>query len=424
MARSLTPRDAHAIINLLVKEATGQDATIQAVDSSSFVAVGETILNTGLENTLGALGMVLGRTMVSSRPYNAPLNILNRVDDTEFAARWRKISFYSQEAEASGDWNTQSYTNLAMGFTNGENESGGTPRSTKSMWEQRQPVPLEVSFSGSSVWDDMITLYEYQVKEAFRDEATFNQFVAGILTEKANDMESQKEAFNRMTLLNYMAGLYDLTAASVTPGGARNMTYEFNQRFGTSYTTAQLLSTYLKEFLQFFVAEFKKESDRMEIRSKLRHWSPTKTIDGVSYVLLRHTPKDRQRTILYKPLFTEAEALVMPEIFNPQYLSLDNYEGVQFWQNENDPMKISVTPAIPDSTTGTTAGAAVTGLTCIGLLYDVDAIMTQFMIDRSAASPLEARKMYHNLFWHYKKNAIGGDFTENGVLFYMKDPEG
>ena len=68
MARTLTTKDAYQIINLLVREATGQDATIQAVDPSTFVSVGETVLATGVENTLNALSLVLGRTFAAVRP--------------------------------------------------------------------------------------------------------------------------------------------------------------------------------------------------------------------------------------------------------------------------------------------------------------------------------------------------------------------
>lgn len=47
MARTLTPIDVYAIVNAMVEEATGQQATLQAVDTSSFIAAGETILATG-----------------------------------------------------------------------------------------------------------------------------------------------------------------------------------------------------------------------------------------------------------------------------------------------------------------------------------------------------------------------------------------
>lgn len=419
MARTLTPRDCHALINLMVKEATGQDATIQAVDSSTFVSCGEAILASGMENTLNALSLVLGRTFMAVRPYSGKLRIINAINTGEYTHRLRKISFYSREAQASGDWNTQSFDNLVMGYDNGTNAGASTP----SMWEQNQPVPLELNFGGSSVWEDSTTVYEYQVKQAFRSEEDFAAFVSGILTEKGNDIESQKEAFNRTALLNHMAGLYDLGAAVVAPKVRRNLTYDYNQKFGTNYTTAQLLSTQLKSFLEFFVSEFKKESDWMTNRSAARHWSPAKTINGVNYTLLRHTPKDRQKAVLYRPLFTEAEALVMPEIFNPRYLDINNYEGVDYWQNANDPMKIDVIPAIPDSTSPgfpTVSGSEV-NTTVIGMLFDTDALMVDYQLERSAVSPLEARKGFRNIWYSFSRNLVN-DYSENAVLFFMEDP--
>lgn len=415
MARSLTPRDCYALINLMVKEATGQDATIQAVDPSTFVSVGETILNTGYENTLNAISMVLGRTMMAVRPYKAKLYLINALNSGLYANRIRKISYYAREAEASGAFNTQLYTNHAMGFDNGNNAGS----STASMWVQNQPVPLELNFAGSSTWQDSTTVYEWQLQQAFRDESSFGSFVAGILTEKGNDIESQKEAFNRITMLNFMAGIYDLNAVT---GGAINMTAAYNAKFGTNKLTADLLGTDFKDFLEFFVSTVRTISDTLTNRSKKYHWSPAKVIDGVSYVLLRHTPKNKQRFLLNAGFWRDAESRVMPEIFNEQYLDINNFEAIEFWQNEFEPTKISVTPAIPDISDPTeqTAGAAVTLSHVLGLIYDEDALMTDYQLDTVNTTPLEARKGYRNTWYTFRKNAIN-DFTENGVLLYMAD---
>lgn len=422
MARTLTAKDCHALMNLLVKEATGQDATIQAVDSSTFVSAGELVLATGTENVLNALSLVLGRTFMAVRPYGAKLNLINAVNTGEYTHRMRKISFYSREAQASGDWNTQLYTNLADGFTNGQNIDDGSVQSTKSMWEQNQPVPLEMNFAGQNVWQDSTTIYEYQLQQAFRSEAEFAEFVSGIMTERGNDIESQKEAYNRMTLLNFMAGVYDLNQT----GSVVNLTEAFNEEFDTNYKTADLLSTYLKEFAEFFAAKIRIDSDRMTNRSKKNHWSPAKTIGDVSYTLLRHTPKDRQRLFLYEPLMIKTKAYVYPSLFNEEYLQMSQYEGVQFWQNEVDPSAIKVTPAIPDvagnNSGAQTAGSQVALDYVVGLLFDEDALMIDYQLERSAVSPLEARKGYRNTWWTFSKNSIC-DFTENAILYYMADSE-
>ena len=417
MARALTAQDAYAIINLVAKEATGQNPSITAIDPSTFVSVGETILNTGTENTLNALSLVLGRTYAAVRKYNAKFAIVNTLNSGLFTNRIRKISFYARDDQASGAFNTNLYTNHAMGFDNGANPSGGTPQSVGTMWEQNQPVPLELNFAGRSVWDYSLTIYEVQLQQAFRDENSFITFMEGVMTEADNDMETQKEAFNRMTLLNYMAGLYDMNSVM---GSAIDMVAAFNTHYGTTYTGPQLRSTYKKEFLGFLVYYIKWLSDTLENRSKKFHWSPTKTINGVSYSLLRHTPKSKQKLVLYKPFLMEAETTVMPEIFNDQYLRLSNYEGVNFWQNENNPAAISVTPAIPDISDPTeqTAGTAVALDYVLGVLFDEDAVMVDYQLDSVGTSPLEIRKMYRNTVWHVARNSLN-DFTENGILLYM-----
>jgi hypothetical protein len=118
--------------------------------------------------------------------------------------------------------------------------------------------------------------------------------------------------------------------------------------------------------------------------------------------------------------------MVMPEIFNPQYLDIKNYEGVQFWQNENDPAAVDVIPSIPNigsPSSGQTYGTEVELPYVVGILYDADAMMVDYQMERSDVTPLEARKGYRNIWWSFSKNSIN-DFTENGVLLYMQDTGG
>ena len=423
MARRLAPKDCYALMNALVTEAIGANATITAVDTSSFVSAGESVLSTGTENVLNSLAMVVGRRMVAVRPYNAPLRLINAIDTGLYSDRILKDSFYSRWAQPSGAFNTDLFTNLATGFTAGEN-IGGTPaaaQSTKSQWEQNLPVPMEFNFAGRNTWQDCSTIPEIQLQQAFRSEADFSDFVTGYMMERANDLESQKEAYNRMTLLNYMAGIYDLS--SVMAGSAVNLTTAFNAEFGTSYTADQLLKTYLKEFMEFFAARVKIDSDRMTNRSVNYHWSPAKQIDGVDYYLLRHTPKEKQKLFLYAPIFAKVQSYVFPEIFNPQYLDIGNYEGVDYWQGltgdlTNNPA-INVTPAVPTAAGTQAAGDPVNIPYIVGFLFDEDAIMTDFQLERTDTSPLEARKHYRNIWFSFSKNAIN-DMTENGIVFYME----
>lgn len=414
MARPLTPQDAYSIINLVNKELSGQNATVQAVDSSSFVSAGETAISYGTENVFNALGIVAIHTIFKALSYEGKFNIVDYTGSGLFATRMRKVSFYSREAEASGYFNTNLKTNLADGYDNGTN--GG--QSMPTMWEQKQGIPLELNFCGQDVWDDSLTVYEKQLNVAVANEGELVSFFGGILTEKKNDIAQQMEAFRRIAVLNFMAGVYDLNQA----GSVKNMTALFNAKYGTSYTTAQLQTTYLKEFLAFFVATVKLDSNRLENRSLKAHWSPAKQVGGNNYVLLRHTPKARQKMFLYTPFMVDAEAMVLPEIFNTNYLKMENYEAVDFWQNENEPSKIDVTPAIPDVSDPTSQkqGNRVQLNTVLGMIFDEDAIMVSNQLEETLTTPVEARKGYRNIWWHFSKNIIN-DFTENAILYYMAD---
>lgn len=420
MPRRLTTTDGYAFINAMAAEMFGQNATIQAVDESTFASVGESILQAGTENVINTLSLVASRNLIAIRPYKAKFRLMNALDSGMFSNRIRKISYYAKNATPTGASNTQLFTNLAMGFDNGQNPSGGTPQSTESMWLQSTPVTWQSWFGGGIEWQYPYTLYENALKNAFRNGAEFAEFLNGFLVSCANDIETEKEAFSRMVVLNAIAGVADLTASM--PGSFVNLTSEFNAKFRTTYTTEQLQTTYFSEFLAFFVAFFKTTSDMLENRSIKYHWSPAKTVGGVSYVLPRQTKKADQRCMMIAKFWNDAEALVLPQIFNPQYLNIDSFEKVDYWQNINDPMAIDVTPAIPDvsAPAAQTVGARVQLSNVLGILYDKDAMMVDFHLESVESTPLEARKHYRTIWNTINKNPIW-DATENFVVFYMAD---
>jgi len=414
MARTLTPKDCHAIVNLMIKEAIGKDATIQAVDTSSFVSAGETLMSLGHEAVLNSLSLVLGKTFVAVRPYKAKLQIINTMNSGLFTSRWRKISYYDDDTTAAGPWNTDLYTNLYEGY-NAETDNSGN--SVGGMYEMHFKIPVEMWFGGQSVWDYFYTISSVALQTAFRNEDEFGKFISGILTKAGNDIEKSKEAFNRMALLNKIAGVYDMSASM--PGSVINLTKSFNDRYGTNYSSEQLRTVYQKELLAHFVEVFKMTSKKLREDTTLFHWTPDATKS-----LSRHTSAADQRVLLFEPMFISAEANVFPEIFNPQYLDINTqYEGVLYWQNINDPAAISVTPAIPDVTDPTEQkkGDAVSIPYVVGLIMDRDALMVDYQFDGANTTQEHPRKRIRNTFYHFMRN-ICDDYTENTVIFIMEDP--
>ena len=429
MSRNYNVQDAYDLVNAMLDNIQGIEQSITVCDTSSFIDAGEYIKYMPTEDTLNALSLVIGRTLVAVRPYDAKLGVFNSMDTGVYSSRMRKISYYSTDAEYVGSINNQLHVNHADGLDNGRNGSQtpapGTPpefpdsfTSAASMWTQEYKHPLEINFGGMSAWQTRLTLPEDALERAFRSEEDFMRFYNGILTDKANDIEQMKESFNYALLDTAIAATYSMNNGRQVV----NLTKEYNDQFGTSYTTQDLLTTYFVEFLEFFVSQIRKTSDLLTHRTTAFHQPCTQTFNGVDQSILRHTPKDRQKLIMYNPLWIDAQSRVYPEIFNEQYLKVENFEAVDFWQNFNEPSKISIVPSYPDYVINDiddpTAEIEIDNV--IGMIFDEDALMTQFSLDRVAVSPLEAAKLYRNTIWHIRRNYIF-DATENIVIFVMED---
>lgn len=424
MARRLTVTDGYQLINAMAEEMFGANATVTATDISTFASVGESILASGTENVINTLALICSRDLVSIRPYKAKFALIDALDSGMFSNRIRKISYYAKNATPTGASNTQLFAeNLGEGFDNGVHYDSQTPpvqQSTESMWLQSAPVVWQAVFDGAIEWQYPYSIYENALKLAFRTPEDWVAFLNGFMVSCANDIETEKEAFSRMVVLNAIAGTYDLTASM--PNSVRNLTTIFNATYGTNYNTQVILEQHFEELLAVLVSQVKTDSDMLENRSILYHWSPAKTVHGVSYVLPRVTKKADQRMFMVSKFWNDAEARVLPAIFNDRYLKLENFEKVDYWQNINEPYKISVTPAIPDvnDPTQQVAGNAVTLNYVLGCLFDRDAMMVDFHLESAIPTPLEARKHYRTVWNTINKNPLN-DFTENMIIYIMAD---
>ena len=405
MANTLTPTDVYAIVNAMAAEMYGSNSTLTAVNTTTFATVGEHMLRTGYENTVNALSAVIGKTIIAARPYRGKFRIIMRVPQ-EFGLITRKISFYSTKLEASTDFNT----NLAA--TQIVDGASIDP------WTITKTYPLEINFVGLKTIQKNYTVFRYQLKQAFENESAFGSFVSGLLVQIANDLEVVMDAENRLQVLNAIG-------ATFNTGTARqkvNLTAAFNAYYGTTYTTAQLLSTYFKELMEFFVMRLKGDMELMSEYNELFHIYPARNDDGGNALVLnRHTPPEARRLLLYMPRIRQAESTVFPALFDSSYLRLENYEGVEYWQNPNVPEAVSVTPNQLNTATGQSAnGNAVALDHVLAVLFDRDALVTSLHVEDIITSPINNRGAYYNVTYHYGKD-YQYDPTENMVIYYLSD---
>ena len=401
-------KDAYQVMNALARQATAQ-ADIAVVDHESFIDAGTKVLATGTENVLGSIARTIAQVVVASRKYNGKFGLIS-ASENQFNTRKAKISYYAADNEASGAFNTDLYnTNIA----DGETDASGIG----SMWEQKLPKVLERFFLSEAAWDKHYTYPMVQLQSAFNDESTFIRFMNGMVTEIENDIETTLESRNRALVADRIAGVY-LQHANGVLGDETcvDMTAYFNDKCGTSYTRDEILQEHLTEFLELWVAKIKIDSDRLEERTAKYHNPETITESGIDYNILRHSPKAMQKMFYYGELFTEAKARVLPEIFNPQYLNAENGEAVTYWQSSKDAdrMKIQCKPALPEGAESENVELDYV----IGIIFDTDAIQSINQFEGAFQTPINARKLYYNVWYHYKFGAIQ-DYTENSIIYYL-----
>ena len=395
MANLLTPVDVYALMNAVVSQATGR-SDLAVVDATTFSSVGEIVLRTGAENTLNAISTVIGKTIFSVRPYKGKLESL-RVAQQRWGGQVRKIINLYDEAEQSNDWNTD----LAQNALDDGN--------SVDMYKIRKPKALQLNFYGTKVLQKHITRFRDQLSLAFHNEDEFIRFIDSVMVEFSNEIELLNEAESRATLLNFMAGISSMGLTEV------DLVAEYNNEYGTQYTRAQLLSTYIESFMKFVAAEIKIYSNKLTDMSTMYHANLT----GYNKIM-RHTPKEVQKMVMYEPIFIKTQAEVYSGLFNPKYLDIGSFEGVNYWQSQSTPTAINVKPNILDVATGASkdADAAVQLDYVLGILFDEEAcgVMPQF--DYSSTTPFNSAGQYYNMYMHWRFNSYC-DYTENAVLFVL-----
>lgn len=394
MANSLVVQDAYPVINELYKMATGRE-NLKAVDTSSFVAVGETMLRTGVEPTLKALSQWCGKTYFEMEKYRSGTFRSIVEDNEQWGAITREIITLPNDAEASEDWNT----NL--------NENQLADGQSVDMYKINAPKVVELKFYGSEVLQSHITRFRHQLALAFSNEAEFLMFVSSYMTAYYNDIESRNEAKRRLTVLNFMAGISSLGTNEV------DLVEAYNTEHETQLTRKQLLSPeHHKDFMAFVVSRVKKDSKKMQDRTTKYHMNLT----GKN--ILRFTRPNNQKLLMYTDFWVDSETQVLPEVFNDKYLKIADMELVNGWQEFDSPA-INITPNIIDADgVSKTASKAVNLPYVLGLLYDRRAMGVNNQWMYSATTPFNAAGGYYNIYDHYRFNAWN-NFTHNAILYVL-----
>lgn len=368
----------YSIVNDAALQTLGENA-IQATDTASLVAMGNAILSSTNNVTLFVdnLFQRIGYTMVSYRAYKSQLGSF-AVTDMVMGAIMQKLKV--KMPQAVEDVTTQLIDGKSI-----DQYIVSKPKASQKLFVKRTPYTF------------YITMQKKWLREAFTSVEAMGSFIAAIYGEAENAIELSQENLARLCLANFMANISGTTSRVI------NLVTEYNHKTGKSVPTGE--DAMLDEgLLRYSLGRMNNISKKMKTMSTLYN-------DGTE---TRHSPDDTQRFVSLVDFQTALETQVQWAAFHDKYVKSKNGVEVPYWQAAKNPLDINLIiegddPEQEDSTTLTNIVATI---------HDRDALGTYRKEIEVATTPLNARGLYTNQFWHLN-DLYFNDVSENGVVFTL-----
>ena len=389
---TMTFEQAGAFLTALYQEATGQKPTIQITNTADYVSVGTTLLQGGLDPVVNGLVQLLDKTIFAMRVYNKKFEDII-MDERLYGAVTQKVNFIDNDLDASDE---------RLPLTDG---------TSLDPWKIKKPKVVSEMFYGNTVYQDSITIWRDQLNSALRNADEGARFFASVMTNIDNRHKQIEEAEARACLINF------ITAKSIADApNYINVLQEYYNETGVTLTPANMFApANYTEFTRWLAAYMQTLVDKMAERSLKYHMNIT------GKELMRFTDGANLRKYISANVLNNITAVAQSVTYNADKISniAAGANKVTFWQNIEDPYKVSATPSYLDVATGNvaTAQSAATVENLIGVLFDRDALGIVKRSTWSGASPFNPRTGTYNIYWHWTQQMFNS-FTENFVVLY------
>lgn len=386
------------VLNDIHEQVTGQKQ-IAPTNTSEFVSVATTVLQNGYEPLLNAITQLVNKTIFSIRPYEAKFKGL-QVDNQKFGSITRKLHIADKDFE----------NDISFELVDGQSVDH---------YKVNKPDVLQTNFYGQNVFTKKITIFKDQLDSAFTGPEQLAEFMS-MITQNASDMiEQAHENLARATVANFIGGKVAMAddGGIGDASGVVHLLTEYNALTGLNLTAQTVYQpANFKPFMQWVFSKLEDLSSRMTERTMLFQRNIVK--NGQVKKIMHHTPRDRQKVLLYAPAKAQIEAQVLADTYHENYLKLADNEAVNFWQNFEDPLKISVTPVYPKADGTLETGKAAEVDKIFGLIYDDEAMGYTVVNTWSATTPLNVDGGYWNTAFHFT-DRYWNDFLEKGVVLLL-----
>lgn len=391
---------AATLLGALYSQVTGQ-AAVTPTDTASFVSMAQATLQAGYDPVLGAIGQVLGRTLIAVRPYSRKFKGLEMSRE-----RWggitRKINF--------GDYALDPYVALDPDAI-GDPTFSLVDGDSIDQFRVKKPRVLETVYVGQNVYESSYTIFTKQLDTAFSSPAEFGAFMSGLMTHFSNEREQYLETLSRAILCNLIGAKKVLDDAGIDLQ-IIDLLAEYNTATGLSLTATSVREPEnYPAFAKWAYAYIQHVSEMFTERTGMFQ----RPLDN--YAIMRHTPTAEQRLYMDADFLAHMSAEVLADTYHDNFLRYSEVEAVNFWQAAKDPSTVKVKPVYLNADceyVNATDPVTVEGI--VGVLMDRDAAGYNLADDDMVASPYNAKGQYYNLFNHVRIQ-LQNDLTEKAVVF-------
>ena len=374
----------------IIDQVTGA-APVANEDLSNIVDIGKTVLNftgQGNENYDSFMRNLIdqvGKVMFVDRKYTSQAPDILK-DGWEYGSILQKVRCEVPDARDNSTWDLFNYP-----------VSGGA--AYPDPFELSKPTAQAKFFNSKATYEVPITLTDVQLKESFRSAEEFGRFIAMI----------ENRIAMKITLINdglIMATIDNLIGQTLNGTGGKvvNLLALYNGASGT-LTAADALKN--KEFLRFASATIAKYKKYVAQAGSL--------YNAGNYVTF--TPAERLKFIANTEFAKALDAYLYSDTFNEEFVKLDGYSEVAFWQGSGTANADRLTVDVKIDVDGTATKVKNTGVLAVMFDDEAAAVCNQ---NYRVTSQYNGRGEYTNYF--YKWDAMYmNDVEENCVVFTIAD---
>lgn len=368
----MTPTQIYELANKLNHAAFGDQAQLEVADLQGLIALGDYVMNAGsTEVFLNTLMLRVYKTIFSYRAYYNKLDLLV-LGDEEYGAVVQKISMKLPELQSDPTYSLVDGQSIDHYVVN-------KPDVVQKLFYTLTPYMLPM------------TTQRKALKEAFLSAEAMESFLSLVYGRVQTILEKTLEDLARATISNFMAEISDTTQHV-------KLLTMYNNDTGASLTPATALRT--ADFLRYCIGKIKLYSKKMTDLTTMFNQGDIE----------RHTPYEFQNIYMSADFITQSETISEYAAFHREFVSLDGYRDMTFWQNSTAGNETSI------NVNRASDGTAVEINNIIGFIHDRDALGIYKRSEDVVSTPVNAFALYYNTVWHERQMWFN-DVSENAVMF-------